>query len=292
MNGALSTEGQAPQFSLVVATVDRRAALCRLLDSLSAQTRRDFEVIVVDQNEDDRLAAILRQPRAFAVRHLHTGELGGVSAARNVGWREARGAILVFPDDDCWYPADYLERMARLFRKTTASLVTGRATDLAGTTINGRFERRAGSIGRHNAFTTQIEWNMGIRRELMQQLGGYDEAISLGGPTPWQGGEGYDIVLRAVAAGARCRYDPQLTGHHDELPVRRPDAAMIAKGRAYARGLGFVLHKHRYGRSTAAWWIARSLVNLALSALRLRPDRMRYYGGQALGRWEGWAGRA
>jgi glycosyltransferase involved in cell wall biosynthesis len=283
---------EALPFSLIVATVNRVEPMRRLLDSLSSQSWCDFEVIVVDQNKDQCLDSLLSEWWPFPIRHIRLPAKAGASAARNQGWRKASGHILLFPDDDCWYPIGYLERMHGAFRSTNADLLTGRAANLAGETINGRFERRSGSIRRGNTFTTQIEWNMGIKTSLMHQLGGYDEAISLGGQTPWQGGEGYDLVLRALATGATCFYDHDLIGHHEELPVAKPDAAMISKGRAYARGLGFVLRKHDFGVLALGWWIMRSVANLAWFSLLGRTDRVRYYMAQALGRWEGWTRRA
>ena len=47
--------------SLIVATKDRVAELGRLLGSLENQVYREFEVIIVDQNPDDRLEAVLRE---------------------------------------------------------------------------------------------------------------------------------------------------------------------------------------------------------------------------------------
>ena len=51
--------GQLPSFDLVVATVDRVADLKRLLASLGRQTHPHFRVLLVDQNDDDRLDAPL-----------------------------------------------------------------------------------------------------------------------------------------------------------------------------------------------------------------------------------------
>ena len=50
-------------FTLTICTVDRTAPLERLLHSLARQSDRDFEIIVVDQNLDDRLAALLETLR-------------------------------------------------------------------------------------------------------------------------------------------------------------------------------------------------------------------------------------
>lgn len=282
----------SPRFSLIVATLGRQAQLARLLDSLARQSRRDFEVIVVDQNRALDLAPLLAVGRwPFPILHLRATTVRGVSAARNVGWQHARGRIVAFPDDDCWYPPDWLTQVDALMRRTGANLVTGRPAAEDGRTINGRFAPDARPIDRKAAFICQIEWNMALHTALIRQLGGYDEAISLGGDTPWQGGEGFDLLLRAIAAGAVCHYDPALVAHHDEHPVARPGAAMIAKGRHYGRGLGFVLRKHRFGWRSIAWWSMRSLANLACAALMLRADRARYFGAQLLGRVEGWIGR-
>lgn len=45
-----------PRFSLIVATIGRTAEFSVLLESLAGQETRDFELIVVDQNPDDRLS--------------------------------------------------------------------------------------------------------------------------------------------------------------------------------------------------------------------------------------------
>ena len=283
--------------SAIVATVGRIAPLARLLDSLATQTALPAEVIIVDQNVDPLPDTVLRPAeRPFALRHLHhpsernRAGAQGVSWARNLGWREARAAWLLFPDDDCWYPPHYVEQALRIARESGARVVTGRPTDETGRTINGRFEQMAGPVSRRNVFIIQIEWNMLVERRAMEALGGYDETISLGGATPWQGGEGYDLILRALARGMPCRYDPGLIAHHEELPVSRPDSRMVAKGRDYALGLGRVLAVHGYGPGSIFYWSARSGANLVASALCLRRDRMRYFSHQLVGRLEGYRG--
>lgn len=282
----------AVRFSLVVATRDRTAALERLLVSLAAQTYRSFEVIVVDQNLDERLNALLVSAcGVFPLHRLRRSATGGASRARNEGLAVARGDYVIFPDDDCWFPPTYLEQVDAVLRESGADLLTGRPADESGRTINGRFEAGAGPIRRRTVFTTQIEWNMAVSRTLLQRLGGYDEAISLGGPTLWQAAEGFDLLLRALELGARCHYDPSLVGHHEELPVLTPDAAMVRKGRVYARGLGHVLRKHRFGEMAIAYWIGRSLLNLLLAMLAGKTGRVRYFVWQAIGRWEGWSGQ-
>ena len=59
------------RFSLIVATIGRTEELVRLFHSLECQTHRDFEAIIVDQNTDDRLIAIIREfGQRFTIQRL------------------------------------------------------------------------------------------------------------------------------------------------------------------------------------------------------------------------------
>src|SRR5271166_5434820 len=100
--------------SLIVATMDRVTELERLLTSLDCQSYKEFEVIVVDQNPDDRLLLVLRSHEALTIRHLRCSP--GASRARNVGLRIAGGDIIAFPDDDCWYPEGLLASVVAWFQ--------------------------------------------------------------------------------------------------------------------------------------------------------------------------------
>src|ERR1039457_7675625 len=99
--------------SLIVATVNRVNELERLLDSLDSQTYKDFEIIVVDQNPDDRLVSIFQRHQSLSIHHLRSAR--GLSRARNVGLPDAKGEIIGFPDDDCWYPQQLLAHIKQAF---------------------------------------------------------------------------------------------------------------------------------------------------------------------------------
>jgi glycosyltransferase involved in cell wall biosynthesis len=91
-----------PRFSLIVPTLGRTEEAEKLFASLVEQKRSDLELIVVDQNDDDRLLPVLKDlPQNFSVIHLKQQEKN-VSLARNKGMDAATGEILAFPDDDCW----------------------------------------------------------------------------------------------------------------------------------------------------------------------------------------------
>jgi len=278
-----------PPFSLIISTRGRTWQLERLLTGFQNFSGPGFEVVVVDQNLQGLLDPILDPARwSFPINWIQRPDDRGAPLGRNLGWRAASGDFLVFPDDDAWYPPDFLERAAAILEKTGADLLTGRSVNAEGRTINGRFARVAGPITSRSVWIQQQEWLTIIRRDIMGRIGGWPDDIGIGGPTPWQSAEGPDVILRSIKAGARTWYDPDLTASHDEFDVANPDARMMAKGRAYGRGMGFVLRKHDPNPLTIAYWMARAFAAWLSAAGRGHATRARYLAFVALGRWEGW----
>lgn len=285
-------DGERPEVSLVISTLGRSAALAAVLESVGRQDFDRFEVVIVDQNDDDRVATMLaqRQP-AFPTHHLRTPAERGLSRGRNRGWRAATGRRIIFPDDDCWYSPGFLRTAVARMDESGCDILTGRATNEQGRSINGRYETASQRITRANVWTTQIEWVVMFRREALERLDGYDERIGVGAASPWQSGEGQDIMLRALEMDMFCLFDPAINGHHAELNVVSPDAAMRRKGRAYARGMGHVLRKHRFGPRATMPWLVRPLGGTLLYLAAANFRRSAYYLNVLIGRCEGVTGR-
>lgn len=95
--------------SVVIPLYNRRALIGRALDSVLAQTRSDFELIVVDDGSTDGGADVVRE-RAGGRARVVVQPNGGDCAARNRGVAEARGRWVAFLDsDDEWRPR-FLEK--------------------------------------------------------------------------------------------------------------------------------------------------------------------------------------
>src|SRR5258706_7517035 len=102
------------RFSLILATINRTAELEIFLNSLKLQTFRDFELIVVDQNSDYRLAPILENyAGVFPINNLRSEK--GLSRARNKAIMAAGGGNLAFPDEDLLYSPNLFEGINSLF---------------------------------------------------------------------------------------------------------------------------------------------------------------------------------
>lgn len=277
--------------SLVVSTLGRATTLARLFESLLAQEHKNFEVIVVDQNDDKRLDPLFADSQwPFPVRRLRTPGETGLSRGRNSGWQLANGEVIVFPDDDCWYPPWFLARGLSRMAETGADFLSGRAAGQDGRDINGRYESAAQPINRANVWTAGIEWAIFFKRDALLAVGGFDPGIGIGASTPWQSCEGQDIMLRALAKRRKGYYDPSIYGYHAAFDIEA-EAGIQGKGRKYGRGAGYVLRVHRYGLWSALKWIGRPLIGLMLFFVRGKFKHVRYYKNVALGRFEGWSGR-
>lgn len=261
------------KFSLVVATVGRDRDIAELLDSLLAQGRSDFEVIIVDQNDDDRLDAI---EAAYAGRvdlRRFRSKVRNANHARNLGLRHARGEIVAFPDDDCIYPPGVLDRVGAAFAANPAlGVLTGPAASPGGGLGSGRWRADGGTINLGNVWTSVIEFNLFLRRATALDLGGFDERMGPG--TLFGSAEGNDLVCRAMARGLEARYDPALRIVH---PDKRLTDVAVARAERYGRGLGFALRRHSAPASTWVTFLMRPLAGAALSLLRLRLHDAAYY---------------
>ncbi|WP_075792936.1 glycosyltransferase family 2 protein [Massilia putida] len=112
--------GHTPKVTVVVPTFRRKDLLKETVDSILAQTYRDFELIIVDNMSEDGTAeyvAGLNDPR---VRYYRNPNGGIIAVNRNFGIRQARGEyIALCDDDDVWQPTK-LEKQVTLLSNRPA----------------------------------------------------------------------------------------------------------------------------------------------------------------------------
>ena len=266
-------------FDLVVATLERSAELERLLASLDEQSHLRFRVLVVDQNGDDRIEGILAAHAGLDLVHLRSEP--GLSRARNLALRGLRGDVVAFPDDDCVYPPDLLERVARrLALEPGLDGLTGRAVDGDGAST-ASWKHDAAVLTDTNLWNRAISYTIFLRRALVDRIGAFDERLGLGSGEPWSSGEEIDYLVRALRAGARVAYDPELTVIHEPRPGSR------ATGYRDGASLGYVLGKNRYSAREKARRLVRPLGGAALALARLEPEQARFHLATLRGRIDG-----
>ena len=233
-----------PECSLIVATKGRTAELERLIDSVDGQDKGDYELIIVDQNGDDRLIPIIeRSANPHKIIHLKSSP--GVSRARNVGMENARGKIIAFPDDDCWYPPDILKVVSDWFETNRSyDILTVNSLDADGRRSANRWFQNSCDLSPLNIDRTSIGYSIFIRADGIARTARYDELIGPGAGTQYLGGEDSDFVLAAMRLGARGRFEAKWHVYHPLKDIRN---ASVTRDRVYIYGLGmgFVQRKHR-----------------------------------------------
>jgi glycosyltransferase involved in cell wall biosynthesis len=274
-----------PSFDLVVATVGRVDELRRLLASLERQTYGEFRVLLVDQNEDDRLQPLLGQTSRVEIVHLRSPR--GLSRSRNVALSELRADVVAFPDDDCEYPDDVLDRVAQSFAADgDLDGLTGRAADRQGRSSSSWKTDRS-LLASADLWNRAISYTIFLRRGLLDRIGGFDERLGLGATGPWSSGEEIELLVRAVRVGARIDYDPELVVWHELRQYSSKE--LRAVGYRDGAAVGFILRRHGYGRRAKARMLVRPVGGAAVALARRDLAAARFHAATLRGRIVGLA---
>ena len=251
----LVAEHPGMKFSLLLATVGRTVEVNRFVAALDGQSYRDFELVVIDQNPDDRLSGILRPfTSRFPILHLRSAT--GLSRARNVGLKHVSGDIVAFPDDDCWYPQGLLAAAhEQLATADNCDGVIGRSVDEGGSASAFQARAPAGLVDRYSVWTQVISYTIFLRRAVVEKVGIFDEDLGVGAGTIFGSGEETDYIVRALSTGCRLLFSPDLYVHHPD-PDTIIDKKIVRRAYSYGCGMGRVLAKHRY----PIWFRANALI--------------------------------
>lgn len=280
-----------PGIELVVPSVGRTVEVERFLDSVAAQTwRGPTRVILVDQNPDDRLAAIVDSRRdRLAVLRLRSTP--GVSLACNVGFRHCRAEIVGRADDDCWYPPSTLERVVDVFREHPEwHALTGMSCDEEGQPTQLRWDRTGGVVARENVFRRTIGFTLFVRRSLADAVGKWDESYGpreLPDGTIGGGSEDGEYVLRTLAAGFTIGYEPAIRVYHADFKPSVRDRNSMRKGYSYGVDHSRLLRQYGYPRAYAVWRSAQLVAASGLFLAGGEAGRARFYLAMARGRLRG-----
>ncbi len=171
--------------SVVIPAYNASATLLQTLQSVSAQTYRNLEIIVVDDGSVDHTAMIARayvqsDPRVHLIQKLN----GGVASARNLGIQASSAEFVAFIDsDDLWHPTKIAKQMALLsangndmalvytpFRKIDRSgmvLGSSRNHRVDGWVVNRHFY--VNFIGNGSSIL--------VRKHVLEEIGGYSSTL-------------------------------------------------------------------------------------------------------------------
>ena len=190
-----------PRVSVVVPTYKRPELLARCLDALLAQDfdAQDYEIIIADDanRADTQQQVMLVAEKArlcgHTVRYIPVPSAcsHGPAAARNAGWRAARGKFIAFTDDDCIPQKQWLKAGVAAMVDGVAGAAGYLMVPLEGVPTD--YEYNAAQLGKNDFVTA----NCFYRRDVLLEVGGFDERFT----SAWR--EDSDLVFTLLARGAK-----------------------------------------------------------------------------------------
>jgi glycosyltransferase involved in cell wall biosynthesis len=203
--------------SLIVPVYERPQEVKELLDSLTKQTRKEFEVIIVEDGSGEGkicnyVVEMYTENLSIAYYYIPNG---GPGKARNYGAGKAEGDYFIVLDSDCILPPNYIESVYEELERTNADAFGGpdRASE------NFTDVQKAINYSMTSFFTTggirggkkeldkfyPRSFNMGIRRSVYEHLGGFSKM---------RFGEDIDFSIRIYGAGYKvCLFSPSWVYH-------------------------------------------------------------------------------
>lgn len=198
------------RYSIIVPVYNRPDEVDELLESLTRQQEKDFEVVIVEDGSKIPCQAVCDRYADQLDLHYFAKPNSGPGQSRNYGAERAKGDYLLILDSDVVLPEGYLAAISRELERQPADAFGG--PDSAHSSFTPT--QKAISYSMTSFFTTggirggkkkldkfyPRSFNMGVRRDAYQQLGGFSRM---------RFGEDIDFSIRIFRAGLRCRLFPE-----------------------------------------------------------------------------------
>jgi GT2 family glycosyltransferase len=259
---------------VVVPTCRRPELLHRCLAALVTQNcdPASYEIVVVD---DARCAQTARAVRRFARRRAGGPVIRyrcppagrrGPAAARNAGWRAARGEIVAFTDDDTLPASNWLSAGLRAMRAPEVAAASGDVV-VPLPDVPTDWERNSAGLDGAEFVTA----NCFVRRAALERIGGFDERFT----RPWR--EDSDLYFTLLESGATVVRAPAALVIHPVRPAPRGVSVRLHRN-LFFDALLYKKHRRLYRTKIAAapplryYVIVAALVTALAALLGGRPD--------------------
>ena len=194
-----------PLISALVCTYGRGGLVVDTVASILANTYPNFELVVVDQSDDNETLEALRSFSADSrLRYLKSTTIGKGDAL-NAGLIETKGSAIVITDDDCTVPPNWLETFASIFFTYPKVAVAFCCVEA------GEHDRAAGFVPdfvrtgdrmlttMHDARHVRgLGAGIAVRRDMIEEMGGFDHMLGPG--SKFHDCDDRDIAIRALLA--------------------------------------------------------------------------------------------
>ena len=171
---------ESPRISVIIPVYNQAQFLGHAIDSVLAQTWKDYELIVVDDGSTDESGEVA-QRYGSRLRYVRKPNAGGASAV-NVGVRLARGSwIAILPSDDMWEPNKLERQWSYIDGHPEAAFVY---SDYSIIDVNGKQQRSTSHPVPSGRTRQRIHLLRGcfinggsvlLRKAIFEEIGGFDE---------------------------------------------------------------------------------------------------------------------
>lgn len=201
--------------SVVVATYRRESTLSKALESLAAQTYTEFEIVLVDDNDEpqwnEKVRAVVdkfvSEHNEIILKYIENHPNQGSAKARNAGIHAAKGQYITFLDDDDIYLPDKIQRQV--------SNMIENGCDYCITDLDLFNEKDQLIDRRIRSFIKETSQEALQRYHLLYHLTGTDTVMfrksylmKIGCFTPIDVGDEYYLIQRAIDGGGKFGYLP------------------------------------------------------------------------------------
>lgn len=195
----------APQATIVVVTYERGQELLQCLDSLTRQSYKNFETIVVDNGKNEAVHAGLSK---YNVRHILLKKNYGLSTGRNIGIEYARSDIVIFLDDDALAGPNLVKSHVEAHQELNIVGLRGKAIGKTQTIYNDLQQHY--DLGEEIKPTiVNLGGNASFKRDMLIEVGGFNPK--------YFGHEDLELTYRLVNRYGKDKviYYPKAVIYHD-----------------------------------------------------------------------------
>jgi glycosyltransferase involved in cell wall biosynthesis len=263
-----------PFVSAVICTRNRPDKIGHSIEMVLANRYPNFDLTVIDQSTNDETETIVRaiasRDNRLRYKRMTTA---GLSRAYNQGITATTGETLVFTDDDCLAPPDWIENIVAAFAKepdgellygqVLAAFPEGGGDKLTPVLVIAKPKRLDRKGGFH---VCGMGANFAARRSLFNRIGLFD--VALGGGGPLKSSQDFDFAYRAYRHGAVTLLRPEVIMRHDGRREAEDWPNLLL---AYGFGDGAFYSKHVRCRDPYATWLALRVV--ALTSVKVAVKR-------------------
>ena len=201
MNHAKPT--MTTDLSLVLCTYGRKEDVNNFLKSISMQTLKPSEIIIIDQNENDILSNLISKwKHQLNIIHKRVN-FKGASRSRNYGASDAKCSLIAFPDDDCLYPPSTIEKIIKIFeiQRNVDTIITAKIepSQISEGNFTGS-TKYSTVISVLDLFKAKAETsNIFAKKTALDSLPNiFNESIGPGAGTAWVSNEETDLLIRLL----------------------------------------------------------------------------------------------